>query len=91
MHKLRWKLFSWIINPKLVNLGEKVAALGLDETDLYMICQLYIMQHELDVPILTKKEVQCFILVNYRMKNMSNEEVMKLQNDFVPNSRQGLC
>ena len=88
---MRWELFSWIINPKLVNLGEKVSALGLDENDLYMICQLYIMQHELEMPILTEKEVQCFILVNYRMKNMSNEEVMKLPNDFVPYSRQGRC
>ena len=54
-HKLRWLLFSWIINPKLVNLQEKIAMCGLDETDLFMICQLYIMQHELEYPILTKQ------------------------------------
>ena len=86
-HKLRWLLFSWIINPKLVNLQEKIAMCGLDETDLFMICQLYIMQHELQSPILTKKEVQSFILVNYRMKKMSDEQVMNLTNEFVPKSR----
>ena len=86
-HKLRWQLFSWIINPNLTNLEEKLELYGLDETDLFMICQLYIMQHELEVPILSEKEVKSFILVNYRMKNLSNEEVMSATTDFVPKSR----
>ena len=33
---------------------------------------------------LTKKEVKSFILVNYRMKKMSDEQVMSLSNEFVP-------
>ena len=86
-HKLRWRLFSWIINPNLVNLEQTMHWYGLNETDLCMICQLYIMQHELEVPILTEKEVKSFILVNYRMKNLSNEEVMSATPDFVPKSR----
>ena len=86
-HKLRWRLFSWIINPNLVNLEHTLKQNGLDETDLFMICQLYIMQHELEMPILTKKEVQTFILVNYRLKNLSNKEVMNIPTDFVPESR----
>ena len=71
-HKLRWQLFSWIINPNLVNLEQTMHLNGLNETDLFMICQLYIMQHELEVPILSEKEVKSFILVNYRMKNLTN-------------------
>ena len=86
-HELRWQLFSWIINPNLTNLEEKLDKCGLDETDLFMICQLYIMQQELEAPILTKNEVQSFILVNYRMKNLSNEELMRAPIDFVPKSR----
>ena len=60
---------------------------GLDETDLFMFCQLYIMQHELEAPILTKKEIFSFILVNLRMKYLSGEEVMNLPITFVPKSR----
>ena len=86
-HKLRWQLFSWIINPNLVNLEQTTHLYGLNETDLFMICQLFIMQHELEVPILTEKEVKSFILVNYRMKNLPKEEVMSATSDFVPKSR----
>ena len=86
-HKQRWQLFCWIINPNLVNLEQTMHWYGLNETDLFMICQLYIMQHELEVPILSEKEVKSFILVNYRMKNLSNEEVMSATPDFVPKSR----
>ena len=86
-HKLRWQLFSWIINPNLVNLEQTMYLYGLNETDLFMICQLFIMQHELEVPILTEKEVKSFILVNYRMKNLSDEDVMSAMSDFVPKSR----
>ena len=35
----------------------------------------------------TEKEVKCFILVNNRMKNLSNEEVISATSDFVPKSR----
>ena len=72
MSQIKWQVFLWIINPNLVNLEQTMYLYGLNETDLFMICQLYIMQHELEVPILSEKEVKSFILVNYRMKNLTN-------------------
>ena len=54
----------------------------LDETDIFMISQLYIMQHELDQPILTKKEVLSFILVNFRLKHLAETETEKDAKDF---------
>ena len=87
MSQIKWQVFLWIINPNLVNLEQTMYLYGLNETDLFMICQLYIMQHELEVPILSEKEVKSFILVNYRMKSLSNEEVISATADFVPKSR----
>lgn len=68
---------------------------NLDEADIFMISQLYIMQHELPRPILTEKEVHCFILVNLRMKDFAktNEEMQdpgemkKIPVTFVPDPR----
>ena len=63
----------------------------LDETDIFMVSQLYIMQHELDRPILTKKEVLSFILVNFRLKHLAETEeakdFKKMPITFVPDSR----
>ena len=66
---------------------------SLDETDIFMVSQLYIMQHELDRPILTKKEVLSFILVNFRLKQLVQSETEEAKNfkkmpiTFVPDSR----
>ena len=60
----------------------------MDETDIFMVSQLYIMQHELDRPILTKKEVLSFILVNFRLKHLAEtEDFKKMPITFVPDSR----
>ena len=63
----------------------------LDETDIFMVSQLYIMQHELDLPILTKKEVLSFILVNFRLKHLAEtqtaKDFKKMPITFVPDLR----
>ena len=52
-----------------------------------MICQLYVMQHEWHKPILTRKEVQTFILMHLRLKTMTEEEVKAMPMNFVPSPR----
>jgi len=93
VHKQRWRLYSWIINPNLTDLALLLKSKCLDETDIFMVSQLYIMQHELDRPILTKKEVLSFILVNFRLKQLVQSETEEAKNfkkmpiTFVPDSR----
>jgi len=86
-HELRWKLFSWMINPKLENLALMLKLNSLDETDIYCVLHLYVMQHEWTTPLLTEKELKSFILVNLRMKTMTDEEIMNIPITFVPTFR----
>ena len=83
VHDLRWKLFAYTINP---DLDAKIVQ-GLCEKDLFMVCQLYIMQHNWLTPVLTKHEVQTFILMHLRLKTMTYEEIDQMSLDVVPSAR----
>ena len=64
--------------------------------DLFLKIALYIMQHELEEPILRENEVKIFILMNIRLHSMKYEDIRhyiyKIQNDleietFIPSPR----
>ena len=78
---LRWKLFSWIVHP----LADRLLFQEIKGEDMYMVCQLFLMQHEPTQPILAEFEVKAFILMHLRLKSMSCQRHFEL--DFVPRPR----
>ena len=81
-HILQHKRPFFGLNP-LVLLIE----IFISEKDIYCVAQLYIMQHECSSPILTENEVKSFILVNLRMKTLTDEDIMDIPISFVPTIR----
>ena len=85
MYYVRWKLFSWVVHP----LADGLLFQDLRPEDLYMVCQLFFMQHEPTQPILAEFEVKAFILMHLRLKSMQSEseQISSLHLDFVPRPR----
>ena len=79
----RWKLFAYIVDPK----ADSLFFHDVKDEDLYLICQLFIMQHSQRKPILTEFEVKAFILMHLRLKSMSDQELETMKMDFVPRPR----
>ena len=65
----------------------------IDPENLFMFCNLYILQHEKLEPILTEREVKAFILMHLRLKLMSYEDIrsyifkINYDGEFIPKSR----
>ena len=76
----RWKLFAFMISP---GLDFKLLQSLPDPKFIYPVCQLYIMQHEWQAPILFKWEVELFLLEHLRFQDMT-------ENDFKEISRQSI-
>ena len=80
---LRWKLFSWVVSP----LADHLLFQEIKDEDMYMVCQLFLMQHEPVQPILAEFEAKAFILMHLRLKSMSEREKISFHLDFVPRPR----
>ena len=71
LYDIRWKLFSYIINPSL----DFSIIKELDFEDVFMVCMLYVLQHEQDLPILQENEVKAFILMQMKLKTMAYDDI----------------
>ena len=69
----RWKLFSYIISPKL----DPLFLEELPDEDVCFVAILYIMQHEALEPLLTKRELMAFLVMHERIKNFDSEKRLK--------------
>ena len=93
VYDIRWKLFSYVINPLL----DFSILKDLDFEDVFMVCMLYIMQHEDDLPILQENEVKAFILMQMKLKTLSYEDIrsyifgilekLNLDGELIPKAR----
>ena len=72
----RWKLFSYIISPKL----DPLFLQELPDEDVCFVAILYIMQHEAPEPLLTRRELMAFIVMKARIKNFDFEERLEYVN-----------
>lgn len=80
----RWRLFSHVVHPRL----DPLLLESLKPEDIFMVCQLYIMQHEwTEGAILADWEVKAFILMHLRLKCMTMATLESIVIDFVPKPR----
>ncbi len=77
----RWRIFTWIIHPSLALEPGRI-----QDCYLFMVCQLYIMQHEHNDPVLRPDEVKVFILMTMRIQDLSSSQALEPM-DFVPRPR----
>jgi len=86
LHQKRWKLFSYIISPLLNS-----EVLQRFENKMFLICQLFIFQHEDEVvgPLLYGWEIRVLIILHFLMKRITES---RNQMDFIslPDPR-GVC
>ena len=52
-----------------------------------MVCVLIIMQNEWSEPILTRTEINAFLLMSLRLNSWSNDKIKDVKRDFVPTPR----
>ena len=81
----RWKIFSYIISPKLnTNVLQNLA----DPSFIYPVCQLFLMQQAWKTPLLYKWEVELFLLQHLRFKNLSDNDLQEISRPkIVPAAR----
>merc|ERR1712061_769648 len=60
LYVLRWNFFSYIVDPKL----DPRFLEGISDENLYMVIQLYTIQHEHKEPLMTKREIMAFIIMH---------------------------
>ena len=73
MYVLRWNFFSYIVDPKL----DPRFLEEISDENLYMVIQLYTIQHEHKEPLMTKREIMAFIIMHFRLKSMTEVERLK--------------
>ena len=72
----RWKLFSYIISPKL----DPLFLEELPDEDVCFVAILHIMQHEAPEPLLTRRELMAFIVMHARINNFDSEKRLEYVN-----------
>ena len=81
----RWKLFTYIISPEL---DSQILQNLPDPSFIYPVCQLYIMQHEWQTPVLFKWEVELFLLEHLRFQKLTDSEFQDIsQQEIIPDPR----
>ena len=81
----RWKVFAFMISPEL---DFKLLQSLPDPRFIYPVCQLYIMQHEWQVPVLFSWEVQLFLLQHLRFQEMTEKDFKAISRQSIqPNPR----
>ena len=71
LHQKRWKVFSYIVSPLL----NSESLQRFDSDKIFVICQLFMFQHEDQVvgPLLYEWEVRVLILLHFLMKRMTGK------------------
>ena len=81
----RWKLFTYLISPEL---DPEVLQFLPDPCFIYPVCQLYIMQHEWQTPILFKWEVELFLLEHLRFQKLTDSQFLEISKQrIIPDPR----
>ena len=71
LDEIRWKMFAHIVSP---NLDFKRLKSASEEGFLYPVCQLRVLQHDMEEPILFGWEVQLILLQHLKYRNMNDDE-----------------
>ena len=83
----RWKLFTFLISPEL---DPEVLQNLPDPSFIYPVCQLYIIQNEWKTPVLSKQEVELFLLEHLRFQNLTDKEFFEISQQKITPSPRGV-
>ena len=61
-----------------------------DPSFIYPVCQLYIIQNEWKTPVLSKQEVQLFLLEHLRFQKLTEKEFLEISQQKITPSPRGV-